>query len=31
VEIIKVLGTPSQTQIESMNKNYSEFKFPHVK
>ena len=31
VEIIKVLGTPTQAQIESMNKNYSEFKFPHVK
>lgn len=26
-----MLGTPSQEQIERMNPNYSEFKFPHVK
>ncbi len=25
------MGTPSQEQIERMNPNYSEFKFPHVK
>jgi len=31
VEIIKVLGTPSKEQINSMNKNYTEFKFPQIK
>eukprot|EP01006_Ploeotia_vitrea_P042460 TRINITY_DN66629_c1_g28_i1.p1 TRINITY_DN66629_c1_g28~~TRINITY_DN66629_c1_g28_i1.p1 ORF type:complete len:376 (-),score=33.60 TRINITY_DN66629_c1_g28_i1:218-1345(-) len=31
VEIIKVLGTPSREEIESMNKNYTEFKFPSIK
>lgn len=31
VEIIKVLGTPTREEIESMNKNYTEFKFPQVK
>lgn len=31
VEIIKVLGTPTKEQIEDMNKNYTEFKFPQVK
>merc|ERR1711865_185964 len=31
VEIIKVLGTPSRDQIEKMNPNYTEFKFPQIK
>jgi len=31
VEIIKVLGTPSQDEIESMNSNFTEFKFPQIK
>ena len=30
VEIIKVLGTPTRAQIEKMNPNYSEFKFPQI-
>ena len=30
VEIIKVLGTPSQTEVESMNASYQEFKFPII-
>ena len=31
VEIIKVLGTPSEEQIYAMNENYSEFNFPQIK
>jgi len=31
VEIIKVLGTPTREEIESMNKNYTDFKFPSIK
>lgn len=31
VEIIKVLGTPTREQIQSMNQNYTEFKFPQIK
>jgi len=31
VEIIKVLGTPTREQINSMNENYTEFKFPQIK
>jgi len=31
VEIIRILGTPSKEQIEAMNKDYLEFKFPSVK
>ncbi|KAJ3204754.1 regulator of ime2 [Clydaea vesicula] len=31
VEIIKVLGTPTQDQIRSMNPNYIEYKFPQIK
>jgi serine/threonine protein kinase len=31
VEIIKVLGTPSKAEIMSMNRNYTEFKFPQIK
>ena len=31
VEIIKVLGTPSLDEIQQMNQNYSEYKFPQVK
>lgn len=31
VEIIKVLGTPSREQIQQMNPNYTEFKFPSIK
>ena len=30
VEIIKVMGTPSVSDIEAMNKSYSEFKFPQI-
>ena len=31
VEIIKVLGTPTKEEVEAMNKNYTEFKFPQVR
>lgn len=31
VEIIKVLGTPTKDQINEMNPNYTEFKFPTIK
>merc|ERR1712137_330265 len=31
VEIIKVLGTPTKAQIQAMNRNYSEFKFPQIR
>ena len=31
VEIIKVLGTPSRDEINSMNPNYNELKFPQIK
>jgi len=31
VEIIKILGTPSKEEIQSMNPNYTEFKFPQIK
>ncbi|XP_042452600.1 shaggy-related protein kinase alpha-like isoform X2 [Zingiber officinale] len=31
VEIIKVLGTPTNEEIKCMNPSYSEFKFPHMK
>ena len=31
VEIIKVLGTPTKEQIQHMNPNYKEFKFPQIK
>ena len=31
VEIIKVLGTPTLEEIQSMNQNYAEYKFPVVK
>ena len=31
VEIIKILGTPSREQIEHMNPNYMEHKFPSIK
>uniref|UniRef100_A0A915JBQ2 Protein kinase domain-containing protein n=1 Tax=Romanomermis culicivorax TaxID=13658 RepID=A0A915JBQ2_ROMCU len=31
VEIIKVLGTPSREQIQQMNPNYTDFKFPQIK
>eukprot|EP00011_Vannellida_sp_DIVA3-517-6-12_P007816 CAMPEP_0114625114 /NCGR_PEP_ID=MMETSP0168-20121206/11107_1 /TAXON_ID=95228 ORGANISM="Vannella sp., Strain DIVA3 517/6/12" /NCGR_SAMPLE_ID=MMETSP0168 /ASSEMBLY_ACC=CAM_ASM_000044 /LENGTH=407 /DNA_ID=CAMNT_0001836393 /DNA_START=151 /DNA_END=1371 /DNA_ORIENTATION=+ len=30
VEIIKVLGTPTKEQIHSMNRNYTEFRFPMI-
>lgn len=30
-EIMKVLGTPTKEEIDAMNKNYTEFKFPTVK
>ncbi|KAI8817862.1 kinase-like domain-containing protein [Fimicolochytrium jonesii] len=31
VEIIKVLGTPTREQIKSMNRNYTDYKFPQIK
>jgi serine/threonine protein kinase len=31
VEIIKILGTPSKTQILEMNPDYNEFRFPMIK
>ena len=31
VEIIKVLGTPTPEQIRSMNRHYTDFKFPSIK
>jgi glycogen synthase kinase 3 beta len=31
VEIIKILGTPSKTQIYEMNPEYNEFRFPSIK
>ncbi|GLT33437.1 hypothetical protein SLA2020_080300 [Shorea laevis] len=31
VEIIKVLGTPTQEEIKCMNPKYTEFKFPQIK
>jgi serine/threonine protein kinase len=31
VEIIKILGTPTKEEIQSMNSNYMEFKFPQIK
>eukprot|EP00744_Colponema_vietnamica_P008474 GILI01012084.1.p1 GENE.GILI01012084.1~~GILI01012084.1.p1 ORF type:complete len:386 (+),score=57.97 GILI01012084.1:75-1232(+) len=30
VEIIKVMGTPTVADIENMNKDYTEFKFPQI-
>ena len=31
VEIIKILGTPTQDQIKIMNSKAEEFKFPNIK
>ncbi len=31
VEIIKILGTPAKTEVEAMNPNYTEFKFPQIR
>jgi glycogen synthase kinase 3 beta len=31
VEIIKVLGTPTKEQIQQMNSNYKEFRFPSIR
>jgi serine/threonine protein kinase len=31
VEIIKVLGTPTRDQIQQMNPNYTEFRFPQIR
>lgn len=31
VEIIKVLGTPTRTQIKAMNESYTDFTFPQIK
>lgn len=31
VEIIKVLGTPTRDQIQRMNPNYTEFRFPQIR
>ena len=30
VEIIKILGTPTAEQIQTMNRSYTEFKFPQL-
>ena len=30
VEIIKVLGTPTKEQIQQINSNYTDFKFPQI-
>lgn len=31
VEVIKVLGTPSRTQLQAMNPHYMDYKFPSIK
>lgn len=31
VEIIKVLGTPCKSEVEAMNRTYSEFAFPNIR
>lgn len=31
VEIIKIVGTPTREEIQSMNQNYTEFKFPQIR
>lgn len=31
MEIIKVLGTPSQAQVDAMNPSYTEFTFPQIR
>ena len=31
VEIIKVLGTPTLEEIQAMNQNYTEYKFPQAR
>lgn len=31
VEIIKILGTPTREQIQDMNPNYTEFRFPQIR
>uniref|UniRef100_A0A915EC69 Uncharacterized protein n=1 Tax=Ditylenchus dipsaci TaxID=166011 RepID=A0A915EC69_9BILA len=31
VEIIKVLGTPTREEIQMMNPNYTEFRFPNIR
>ena len=31
VEIIKILGTPTREEINSMNQNYTEFRFPQIR
>lgn len=31
IEIIKVLGTPTKEQLQAMNPNYTEYKFPQIK
>lgn len=31
VEIIKVLGTPTREEIQKMNPNYTEFRFPMIR
>lgn len=31
VEIIKILGTPTREQIQQMNPNYTEFRFPQIR
>ena len=30
VEIVKILGTPTQEQVHAMNQNYLEFRFPYI-
>jgi len=31
IEIIKILGTPTQAQVKAMNPNHTSFKFPEIK
>lgn len=31
MEIIKLLGTPTREQIQQMNPNYREFRFPSIR
>lgn len=31
VIVVKVVGTPTREEIQAMNQNYTEFKFPQIK
>jgi glycogen synthase kinase 3 beta len=31
VEIIKILGTPTKDQIQAMNPDYKEYRFPQIR